>query len=108
MKTYRSILCIAAGLLFFVAACRQDADPTPTSNPQAPTSTVASSAPVVEPITATSSAQPADEAKKGPIYEWLVTWGDDPSSGISFSSPNGIAIDSSDNVYVTEFRGNRV
>ena len=35
-------------------------------------------------------------------------WGNAPAEGVSFTSPNGIAIDSSDNVYVTEFRGNRV
>ena len=69
-------------------------------------------------VPATEAAHPAtldqqtpltNEPQSGiPVYESTGTWGEDLSDGVSFASPNGIAIDSSDNVYVTEFRGNRV
>ncbi len=38
----------------------------------------------------------------------MAIWGLDVSDDISFSFPNGVAIDSAGNVYVTEFSGNRV
>jgi len=38
----------------------------------------------------------------------VAVWGHAGDDGLTFRSPNGIAIDSSDNVYVTEFRGDRV
>ena len=108
MKPYRTILYVAVGLAVFMLACGQDAQPTrqPTSRAPAATTAAQPAAP-----TATSSPQtpPTDEPQGGiPVYEWVATWGADPSDGVSFTSPNGIAIDSSDNVYVTEFRGNRV
>ncbi|MDA1347552.1 MAG: hypothetical protein O3A47_01585 [Chloroflexi bacterium] len=37
-----------------------------------------------------------------------AVWGRDSVGDVRFSAPNGIALDSSDNVYVTEFQGNRV
>ena len=52
---------------------------------------------------------PSDEIEIGASdYKITTIWGDQPGYGISFTSPNGIATDSSDNVYVIEFRGNRV
>jgi hypothetical protein len=79
MKTYRNILYMAAGLLVFAAACSQDSDPTPLpATPQVPTSTVATAAPAVKAPTATPSRPLTDEAQKGPVYERVATWGDDP------------------------------
>lgn len=39
-------------------------------------------------------------------YRQLTLWGNG-AGGIDFSSPNGLAIDGDDNVYITEARGNR-
>ena len=104
MKPYRASLCLAAGLAVCLLACGQDADPTAVSAAPA----IDAAQPATTTTAASSQTPPSDESQRGiPVYESAATWGDDPS-GVSFSSPNGIAIDSSDNVYVTEFRGNRV
>ena len=76
--------------------------------------TIASSTPVLEQdatatqvpeVTASESGEPAAESI---LFEEVAVWGRAADGDTSFSSPNGVAVDSSDNVYVTEFRGNRV
>ncbi len=68
---------------------------TPTAVSPSPTPTVTPSPPSV-------TATP-----QGRRWEEVARWGDDGDE-IRFNSPNGIAIDAADNVYTTEFRGNRV
>ena len=64
---------------------------------------IASSSPL------TSLAQPSDgPAGEVPVVKEIAVWGQDPDDDVRFLSPNAIAIDSAGNVYVTEFRGNRV
>jgi hypothetical protein len=64
--------------------------------------------------TSSPTSRPTEKITTGalqtqsPIYEIESVWGNNPAFEVSFTSPNGIAIDVSDNVYVTEFRGNRV
>ncbi len=41
-------------------------------------------------------------------YMEVDVWGQDPGAPISFSAPNWIAVDADDNLYITEFFGNRV
>ena len=41
-------------------------------------------------------------------YMEVDVWGQDPGEPISFSAPNWIAVDADDNLYITEFLGNRV
>ena len=43
-----------------------------------------------------------------PSYKEASIWGDDGDGGITFRGPNWVAVDGEDNVYVTEFFGNRV
>ena len=86
----RTIICFAfivVSSALLLLACAGP-EPTATPKPQTPTT---------------------NEPQSGiPVYEREATWGEDPSDGVHFTSPNGIAIDSSGNVYVTEFRGNQV
>ena len=44
----------------------------------------------------------------GNRFEEVAVWGLGADSDVSFQAPNWLAIDSDDNVYVTEFNGNRV
>ena len=46
-------------------------------------------------------------APQEPRWEEVGRWGDG-AAGVEFNGPNGIAIDAEDQVYTTEFRGNRV
>jgi sugar lactone lactonase YvrE len=102
MINLRTILWVAAGLAVFILACGQDASSTvePSIVPQGDSTVSPTDSPV-----AAATVKPPEEAA---VYELVSTWGDGPASGVGFISPNGIAIDASDNVYVTEFRGNRV
>lgn len=90
---------VVVGLVVFMLACGEDVRPTlePGSRP-----TVSPTSRPTEKIT-TGALQ-----TQSPIYEIESVWGNNPAFEVSFTSPNGIAIDVSDNVYVTEFRGNRV
>jgi len=115
MERFRTILWVAAGLAVFILACGQDA--RPTAVPVAETSVEPAAEATVRPAAGPTenmpivvlTIEPAVEIQVGSsIYEIESIWGNTPASGVSFASPNGIAIDSFDNVYVTEFRGNRV
>ena len=111
------------GTLFLLACSGTGAPPTPNS----PTATgfaktgTAIPAPTVavEPTntprptatTGPSETGPASSAGTGsqtPVFVEVAVWGQADDDSVTFRSPNGIAIDSSDNVCVTEFQGNRV
>ena len=110
----QTMLGIILGLTVFMLACGADIEPAdqPTSTPPTPVVTAVPTllpTQIAQATPASKQAPPPDERLFGnPVYELVATWGEATNSGISFASPNGIAIDSSDNVYVTEFRGNRV
>ena len=105
MRSSIAFLIVLGALL--VGACSEPASPpipilpSPTSSPTAtseaqeqPTQ-VAASTPIAEPVALV------------PGFTEVAVWGDG-GDDVSFSSPNAIAIDSLDNVYVTEFGGDRV
>ncbi len=122
------LLFIAVVFAVAILACGQNESPTrqtastlisPTAlsipstpasaSPIPPTGIPATAIPAIPTATIDPTTAPADELRSGiPVYENVAIWGNALADGISFTSPNGIAIDSSDNVYVTEFRGNRV
>ena len=106
MHPLRTFLCLAAGLAVFILACGQEVSPTegPTVRPTEPPT----DRPTVAPTKGPTVAPAVGPQNRIPVYEIESTWGNTPASGISFTFPNGIAGDSFGNVYVTEFRGNRV
>jgi len=88
--TISTLSVVMATALIILTGC--DAAPTPTPSPSP-----------------TSDVQPSDGAAgEVPVFREIAVWGQDPDGDVHFSSPNGIAIDSVGNVYVTEFRGHRV
>ena len=52
------------------------------------------------------TVQAQDDDVETPDYTIVATWGQD--GDVQFMGPNAIAIDAEDNIYVTEFMGNRV
>ena len=127
------LLGLAIGLLVLLAACASETTPsaTPSPTPQTePVTPTLPSTPTSDPTntptarlrttptpdpTATARALAREAAEaiareaalRCPAFVEVALWGQDPGS-VTFRGPNGIAIDSSDNVYVTEFRGSRV
>ena len=81
--------------------------PQGIAGPQGPAGVAAQASAAISNQQSQQSEETENENENS-AYGKPTIWGDQPAYGISFSSPNGIAIDSSDNVYVTEFRGNRV
>ncbi len=119
MITYRGVLVgLAIAVMVVFAACDEDSPtPTPTTIPPAATSTRTPAPPTptvasVPTSTATAVPTPVPEApdqESADAFVEIAVWGEDPATdGISFSFPNAIAVDSSDNIYTTEFSGNRV
>ena len=49
-----------------------------------------------------------EQSVAGPAYVEVDVWGKEAEGSISFSAPNWIAVDADDNIYITEFFGNRV
>ena len=76
MKHFRAFLCAAAGLAVFLLAFGQDVSPTAEPTERS----------TVEPIVVLGG--------EIYLYEIVSSWGEYPASGVSFTSPNGIAINS--------------
>ena len=76
MKYFQTLLCASAGLEVFVLAFGQDVSPTAETTERS----------TVEPTVALGG--------ESYLYEIVSSWGESPDSGVSFTSPNGIAIDS--------------
>ena len=76
MKHFRTLLCASAGLEVFVLAFGQDVSPTAETTER---STVEPTVPL---------------GGESHLYEIVSSWGESPDSGVSFTSLNGIAIDS--------------
>ena len=76
MKHFRTFLCAAAGLAVFVLAFGQDVSPTAEPTERS----------TVEPIVVLGG--------ESYLYEIVSSWGEYSGSGLSFTSFNGIAIDS--------------
>ena len=96
-------------------ACEGESAPTSTVTPppaiSTPTPAPVTPVPIPTPTPTAAPTLPPEsiDREPGETLVELVVWGEDPvATGISFSAPNAIAVDSSNNVYVTEFRGNRV
>lgn len=72
------------------------------------TSTDSGSATTVTPVAPTSTSEPPALDAEGTVerYEQVLVLGD--GDGIEFLGPNHLALDTEDNLYVTEFGGGRV
>ncbi|MDE0823295.1 MAG: hypothetical protein OSB07_04905 [Dehalococcoidia bacterium] len=90
---------VVVGLVVFMLACGEDVRPTlePGSGP-----TVSPTSRPTEKIT-TGALQ-----TQSPIYEIESVWGNNPAFEVSFTSPNGIAIDSQGNFFVSEVDNSQV
>lgn len=106
----------ALGLLVLVGCAAPTSTPTPTRTPPPMATSIPTPLPTSTPTLTptptpppTSGARPSDGlAGEVPVFKEITVWGQDTDGDVHFSSPNGIAVDSSGNVYVTEFRGHRV
>jgi hypothetical protein len=110
LKNHIAILVIL--VVLFGGACTESAaTPAPgvTSATPSPTSAPIPTRELAPTIAPTRRPAPAAEpiAQASNFIE-VGVWGQTGDDGVTFSSPNAIAIDSFDNVYVTEFRGTRV
>ena len=110
-------LLLVMGTLFLIACSGNDATPTPrhatpTADPIANPGQTGAAAPSATTApyrpTDTVPAEAEGPDNQAPVLVEVAVWGQTRDDGVTFSGPNGIAIDSSDNVYVTEFRGDRV
>ena len=115
----RLVVGLGIGAVLLVVSCGEVGD----SSEQAATATAvpqsAATATAVPQSAATATAVPQsaatpeladppnDAVDEFPAFVEVAVWGN-PDGDIRFSGPNGIAVDASDNVYVTEFQGNRV
>ena len=95
--------------LIILAACVDEATPTPTPTPTS-TPTLTSTprpTPTATPSPTSMPTPTSTTTPQGPRWEEVARWGNG-ADGLRFISPNGIAIDAADHVYTTEFQGHRV
>ena len=105
MRSLVGILGIGA-ISLFVGCGRENNTPATTSTTVA--EQAASATPGLQPTATVEAADISNSEAELPMFTEAAVWGQNPDGNVRFSAPNGIALDSSDNVYVTEFQGNRV
>ena len=95
------IAAIPAYLLLIQPAIEDKRSPTPESIPT-PTSESTSTSPE------TTTTAPPEIDKQGLPYVFVRAWGSEGSSNGQFNTPTGIAVDSSDEIYVAENINDRI
>ena len=96
--------------LVLAVACGEGDTTAPTTEPVSVTDAEPASGVYARIGTArTPGVSPQGAPQVGaPVYVEVAVWGEEPGGSVDLFAPNGIAIDSDDNVYVTEFEGHRV
>ena len=110
-------LAIIAGVMtvFALVACSESSTSSPVASTTVPVTATATANPVqagqVEPTSEVPSDSPVATLMSVPEmvnYAEVENWSSANAPGIVWAGSNGIAIDSDDNIYTTEFMGNRI
>ena len=105
----RTLVAIAAVMtVFALVACSESPTSSPVASSAVPLTTTADQ---LEPTSDVPSNDPVATLMPVPAmvdYTEVENWSSANTPGIEWANPNGIAIDSDDNVYTTEFMGNRI